>query len=107
MKQKSPPDPSGQRREFMKETSKSVIRRLHDSRFATRYFLGEGIDIGAGSDPLSLYGEQFPGMRALRVWDVGDGDAQKMAGVEDETYNFVHSSHCLEHLVDPLEGLRN
>jgi SAM-dependent methyltransferase len=91
----------------MKETSKSILRRLHDCRFATRYFVGEGIDIGAGSDPLSLYGEQFPGMRSLRIWDVADGDAQKMAGIADETYHFVHSSHCLEHLVDPLEGLRN
>jgi SAM-dependent methyltransferase len=30
-----------------------------------------------------------------------------MAGVEDCSFDFVHSSHCLEHLKDPREGLRN
>lgn len=89
----------------MKESSKSVMRRMHDSRFANRYFVGSGIDIGAGTDPISLYGEQFPRMTHLKIWDVGDGDAQFMASVPDETYDFVHSSHCLEHLVDPMVGL--
>jgi len=32
----------------MHETSKAVLRRLHDSRYITRYFVGDGIDIGAG-----------------------------------------------------------
>ena len=91
----------------MKETSKSVMRRIHDTRFATRFFVGKGIDIGAGTDPLSLYAEQFPAMSQLRIWDVGDGDAQLMRGVEDHSVDFVHSSHCLEHLYSPSEGLRN
>ena len=30
----------------MFETSKAVMRRIHDNRFATRYFVGKGIDIG-------------------------------------------------------------
>jgi SAM-dependent methyltransferase len=30
-----------------------------------------------------------------------------MAGVADGSFDFVHSSHCLEHLHDPTEGLRN
>jgi SAM-dependent methyltransferase len=89
----------------MKETSKSVLRRLSDSRFATRFLVGAGIDIGCGTDPISLYGELFPRMTQLKMWDVADGDAQFMPGVADETYDFVHSSHCLEHLRDPAEGL--
>ncbi len=32
----------------MAECSKAVARRLHDSRFATRWFVGDGIDVGAG-----------------------------------------------------------
>lgn len=91
----------------MKESSKSVMRRIHDTRFASRYFVGQGIDIGAGTDPISLYFEQFPLMGDMRLWDVGDGDAQFMAGVADETFDFVHSSHCLEHLHDPVIGLTN
>lgn len=91
----------------MRETSKSVLRRIHDTRFATRFFVGQGIDIGAGPDPLSLYAEQFPAMTALRIWDIGDGDAQHMAGLADDSFDFVHSSHCLEHLRSPAEGLAN
>jgi SAM-dependent methyltransferase len=91
----------------MKECSKSIVRRLHDPNFLTRYFSGNGIDIGGKPDPLSLYVELFPAMRSVRVWDWEDGDAQYLMGVKDGHYDFVHSSHCLEHLVDPREGLRN
>lgn len=91
----------------MQETSKALIRRLHDIRFANTYFKGDGIDIGCGNDPLSKYSQQFPLMTGLRPWDLPDGDAQLMASVNDATYNFVHSSHCLEHLYDPYEAFEN
>lgn len=91
----------------MKECSKSIYRRLASPCFARRYFVGEGIDVGGGSDPLSLYVELFPLLRSVRTWDLGDGDAQLLAGVENEAYDFVHSSHCLEHLTDPYEALAN
>jgi SAM-dependent methyltransferase len=91
----------------MKECSKSIARRLREPNFATRYFRGRGVDIGGAPDPLSLYTELFPLMESVRIWDLEDGDAQFMAGVADDTFDFVHSSHCLEHLHDPVEGLRN
>lgn len=91
----------------MNETSKALIRRLHDARFVNTYFRGSGIDIGAGNDPLGKYAQQFPLMTTLRVWDMPDGDAQLMKGVSDNEYDFVHSSHCLEHLYDPYEALDN
>lgn len=91
----------------MHETSKTIPRRLHDTRFATRYFVGDGIDIGSGPDPLAQYHEFFPLMKSCRAWDLKDGDAQLMAGVADRSFNFVHSSHCLEHLRDPREGLNH
>ena len=50
----------------MHETSKSIFHRLHDSRYATRYFVGDGIDIGSGPDPLSQYYEFFPQMKSCR-----------------------------------------
>jgi SAM-dependent methyltransferase len=40
-------------------------------------------------------------MSSVRTWDWGDGDAQFLKGVIDGSLDFVHSSHCLEHLVDP------
>jgi SAM-dependent methyltransferase len=91
----------------VKETSKSVARRLRDPNFISRYFRGNGIDIGGGPDPLALYRETFVGMGQVPVWDLPQGDAQMMAGVADESFDFVHSSHCLEHLHDPTQGLAN
>lgn len=91
----------------MREASKAVQRRINDHRFATRYFIGDGIDIGAGNDPVSLYAEFFPGMRKVRAWDVQDGDAQLLVGVTDESLGFVHSSHCLEHMRDPFVALKH
>jgi SAM-dependent methyltransferase len=91
----------------MKECSKSIQRRLADSNFLRCYFVGVGIDIGGKPDPLALYQEFFPLMHAIKTWDWEDGDAQFLAGVDDETLDFVHSSHCLEHLVDPETGLHN
>lgn len=89
------------------ECGKAVMRRLHEPGFGTRYFVGDGIDIGGGYDTLWNYRELFPGMRSCRNWDVEDGDAQEMAGVPDETFDFVHSSHCLEHMVDPYAAIAN
>jgi SAM-dependent methyltransferase len=66
-----------------------------------KYLKGDGIDIGAGNDPLrALTG-------TVRPWDMPDGDAQILAGVGANTFDFVYSSHCLEHMRDVPEALRN
>ena len=91
----------------MKECSKSIMRRLHEPNFTNRYFTGNGLDVGGGPDPLGLYVELFPRMQGVKVWDKEDGDAETLDGVEDESFDFVHSSHCLEHLDDPAAGLAN
>lgn len=91
----------------MSGTSTSILRRMHDNRFATRYFIGQGIDIGAGRDPLRRYGFLYPLMNNCRDWDLPDGDAQYLATIADDSMDFVHSSHCLEHMLDPMEALRN
>ena len=82
----------------MKECSKSIPRRLSQPNFINRYFVGDGLDIGGRPDPLVLYRELFRGIRSVRTWDLADGDAQFLRGVPDGAYDFVHSSHCLEHL---------
>lgn len=91
----------------MKECSKSISRWLRDSNFTTRYFRGRGIDIGGRPDPLALYRELFPLVTDVLVWDRENGDAQHMAAEPDAGYDFVFSSHCLEHISDPAEALRN
>ena len=91
----------------MQECSKSIVRRMSNPLFLRRYFVGNGIDIGGKPDPLGKYTEFFPLINSIRTWDMEEGDAQFMQGVEDETYDFVVSSHCLEHLVDTHEGIKN
>jgi SAM-dependent methyltransferase len=91
----------------MKECSKSIPRRLAHPNFVNRFFVGDGLDIGGKPDPLILYVELFGRMRSVRTWDWEDGDAQFLQSIADETFDFVHSSHCLEHLRDPREGLRH
>ncbi len=91
----------------MKECSKSVLRRLYDPNFARLYFRGDGVDIGGKPDPLSIYSELFPLISSVRTWDIEDGDAQYMENVGNDTFDFIHSSHCLEHLRDPAEALLN
>jgi SAM-dependent methyltransferase len=89
----------------MKECSKSIVRRMRDPNFFRHYFVGNGVDIGGKPDPLGLYAEFFPQMGSVKTWDLEDGDAQDMATVADGTFDFVHSSHCLEHLHDPFAGM--
>jgi hypothetical protein len=76
------------------ETGKRHERRLRQGWFDT-FIRGEGIDIGTGGDPLTP---------TCRTWEVLDGDAQLMEGVEG-LYDWVYSSHCLEHVKDPTAAL--
>jgi predicted SAM-dependent methyltransferase len=82
----------------MYEASKAWKRRGDLNK---KYFVGKGIDIGAGPDCISKHGVD------AYNWDMKDGDAQYLASVKDNTYNFVHSSHCLEHMVDPKIAIKH
>jgi len=75
----------------MNETSKCYKLRKKENHFRL-YLCGKGIDIGCGHDILAIeFGSVHP-------WDLSQGDAMLMSGVEEETYDFAYSSHCLEHL---------
>jgi SAM-dependent methyltransferase len=89
------------------EMQKSVIRRLNDSRFLREYFVGVGIDIGAGEDSLLKYKEFFPLIKMISSWDINDGDAQYLNELNDNIFDFAVSSHCLEHMVSPDIAIKN
>jgi len=91
----------------LKECSKSIMRRMHEPNFSNRYFVGKGLDIGGGPDPLGLYLELFPRMQGVKIWDKTDGNAETLDTIESCIFDFVHSSHCLEHLDDPSQALQN
>lgn len=88
-------------------TGISIQRRLSDSRFATRYFRGNGIDIGGSPDSLAAYKELFPLIRNVFVYDQSFGDGQILDNVPNATFDFLYASHCLEHLRDPTEAVSN
>ncbi|MBM2840589.1 MAG: Methylase involved in ubiquinone/menaquinone biosynthesis [Bacteroidetes bacterium] len=79
------------------ETSKAKGRRLREG-FFERFCSGKGIDIGYGGDPLK---------DDCDVWEAEHGDAQFLPGVEDNSYDFVYSSHTLEHMRDAAVALQN
>ena len=84
----------------MNETEKSYQIRDDRGDFE-RYLTGNGIDIGCGPDPLQVKeGKVDP-------WDLPQGDAQYLEGVKSGSYDFLYSSHCLEHLVDIPTSLKN
>ena len=79
------------------ETSKSRSRREKDG-FFERFCRGDGLDIGYGGDLLSFN---------CRGWDFENGDAQYLHPLEDSHFDFVYSSHTLEHMLEPEVALRN
>ncbi|MBA3015308.1 MAG: class I SAM-dependent methyltransferase [Proteobacteria bacterium] len=91
----------------MWEQSKAAKRRVTIPAFHNRYFVGHGIDIGGKPDPLGQYSGFFARMQSALTWDIDDGDAQYMTGVSDEAFDFLHASHCLEHMVDVRVALAN
>jgi SAM-dependent methyltransferase len=80
----------------MRETSKT--NQLRGQEFIETYLAGRVVDIGAGDDPVK------PG---AEVFDLQQGDANRILDfLEPEAYDAVHSSHCLEHMLDPVGCLR-
>jgi ubiquinone/menaquinone biosynthesis C-methylase UbiE len=84
----------------MRETSKCYPLRQAREDFQN-YLRGQGIDIGCGEDCLRVESG------SVRPWDLSDGDAQLLPRVPDEAFDFVYSSHCLEHLRNVEEALGN
>lgn len=72
------------------ETSKARQRRLREG-FYDKYVQGRGLDIGYGGDKL---------VENEDVWDFEHGDAQYLSGIEENNYDWVYSSHTLEHMKD-------
>lgn len=76
-------------------------RRLNGLTFAIE---GRGIDIGAGTEPAPWW--KVAGLDVeVTPWDKADGDAHDLAGVPDRHFDFVFSSHLLEHLEEPDRAL--
>lgn len=79
----------------MRESKKSNPYRSPE--FFRKYLSGRVIDIGCGDDPVTASAERF---------DVAEGDANEVLKFRPaQSYDAVYSSHCLEHMKDPLSAL--
>jgi SAM-dependent methyltransferase len=73
----------------MNEASKS---RKYWGALEQSILVGRGIDIGCGPDPVTPEARRF---------DLEQGDANRASEFVKEQFDFVYSSHCLEHMHDP------
>lgn len=85
----------------MREASKAMLRRFNkDHILKTTYekvFSGKGIDIGCGDDPCN---REVKVPVELVPFDLDHGDANKLDEYfAPESFDFIHSSHSLEHMV--------
>ena len=84
----------------MKETSKCHNLRIEQGHF-DKYLHGKGIDIGCGDDPLIVM------KGSVISWDLPQGNAELLDGISDNSLDFAYSSHCLEHLENVENALKN
>ncbi len=79
----------------MREASKT--NRLRDDAFRATYLAGRVLDVGSGPDLVVPHAQPF---------DREHGDANHVTRyLAAESFDCVHSSHCLEHMIDPRHAL--
>ena len=80
----------------MDEAKKTKV--IRGDAFVKQYLQGKVIDISAGNDLVCEYAERF---------DLENGDANVITRYRQiKSYDCVHSSHCLEHMHDPVAALK-
>ncbi|MFH0922200.1 MAG: class I SAM-dependent methyltransferase [Fibrobacterota bacterium] len=82
---------------YAAESTKARPRRLREGYFHS-YCSGKGLDIGYGGDII---------VNGCQGWDYEHGDAQYLSGLRDTSFDFVYSSHTLEHMKEPGVALAN
>lgn len=86
----------------MRETTKAHARRRAQWAFEYRWFVGEGLDVGSGDDPLRA--ADWPGVTAVTAYDLPDGSTEILP-FADAAFDFVHASNVLEHMARPAAAL--
>jgi SAM-dependent methyltransferase len=72
--------------------------KLRPEEFFKTYLSGRVLDIGAGDDPV---------VHDAQIFDQAHGDANRILDyLEPEQFDCVHSSHCLEHMFQPINALK-
>jgi len=80
----------------MDEASKTLS---HYSEILNKYLTGRILDIGAGQDPIT---------NTCEIFDLAQGNAQFISDFfPPSSFDTVFSSHCLEHMIDPLTAVKS
>lgn len=79
----------------MNESSKTLLHLTDRQRALLR---GRVLDIGAGADPVAA---------DAVVFDLSQGDANHIVAFDEASFDCVYSSHCLEHMHEPVASLHN
>lgn len=75
-------------------TKRNAMENIKE--MALTYCKGKGLDIGAGRFPLS---------GAIPIRNEFDQNAYNLSKYEDNSLDYIFSSHCLEHLDRPFEAI--
>lgn len=90
--------------DYRGETFPDYLRRGNACRFivptALEFCRGKGVDVGASEWPL-------PGATAVDAKSGGDAMALPAGPRAGGRWDFVFSSHCLEHLANPVAALEH
>ena len=78
----------------MNEAKKTNLVR--GDSFTKSFFNGSVLDIGPGTGLVCDWAQGF---------DLEDGDANYISQYVNKLFDTVHSSHCLEHMYDPVNAL--
>jgi SAM-dependent methyltransferase len=76
--------------------NESTKSQAHWGKLERQATQGSGIDIGCGPDPVTPDARRF---------DLEHGDANVVSQYVKEQFDFVYSSHCLEHMHDPRKTI--
>ena len=77
----------------------SLANKQRAPKFFKKYLSKSVLDIGAGADPVVPHAQ---------IFDLPQGDANNILNyLQNETFDCVHSSHCLEHMHDPKKSLKD
>jgi len=76
---------------FEASKTKEILTKEEQS-----FFKGSGIDIGCGLDPI---------MPTAKPFDMDDGDANEITKYVQNEFDYVFSSHCLEHMHNPESAI--
>ena len=80
----------------MDEASKTLS---HYSEILNKYLTGRILEIGAGLDPIT---------NTCEIFDLAQGNAQFISDFfPPSSFDTVFSSHCLEHMIDPLTAVKS